>query len=58
MLKLKTGYYIELLTPKAMKILGITKSKINKDNNDENVPHLEITEVVLINCNIVNRDYQ
>ena len=32
--------------------------KITKDNNGENVPHLEITEVVLVHCNIVNNDYQ
>ena len=41
-----------------MKLLGSTKSKITKDKNIENVPHLEITEVVLIHCNIVNKDYQ
>ena len=37
-----------------MKWLGITKSKITKDKNGENVPYLEITEVVLIHCNVVN----
>ena len=31
-----------------MKLLGRTKSKITKDENDENVPHLEITEVILL----------
>ena len=41
-----------------MKLLGSTKSKINKDKNDENVPHLEMTEVVLIQWNIINSDYQ
>ena len=41
-----------------MKLLGSTKSKINKNENDENVPDLEITEVVLIQCNTVNNDYQ
>ena len=41
-----------------MKILGNTKNKITKKKNVENVPHLEITEVVLIHCNIVNNDYQ
>ena len=56
--KIKTGYYLELLTPETMKLLGSTKSKITKDKNIENVPHLEITEVVLIHCNIVNNDYQ
>ena len=41
-----------------MKLLGSTENKITKDNNDENVPHLEITEVVLVHCNIVCNDYQ
>ena len=41
---LKTGYYLELSTPEAIKLLGSTKSKINKDKNSENVSHLEITE--------------
>ena len=41
-----------------MKLLGSTKSKITKDENGENVSHLEITEVVLVHCNIVNNDYQ
>ena len=40
-----------------MKLLGSTKSKITKDENGKNVSHLEITEVVLIHCNIVNIDY-
>ena len=46
--KIKTGYYLQLLTPETMKLLGSTKSKITKNKNGENVPHLEITEVVLI----------
>ena len=41
-----------------MKLLRRTKSKINKDKNSENVPHLETTDVVLIHCNIVNNSYQ
>ena len=41
-----------------MKLLGSTKSKITKDENGENVSHLEIIEVVLMHCNIVNSDYQ
>ena len=44
--------------PEKMKLLGSTKSKITKGENGENVPHLEITEVVFIQCNIVNNDYQ
>ena len=41
-----------------MKLLGSTKSKITKDENGENVFHLEITEVALVHCNIVNNGYQ
>ena len=41
-----------------MKLLGSTKSKITKGKNNENVPHLEITEVVFVHCNMVNNDYQ
>ena len=56
--KIKTGYYLELLTPVKIKLLGSTKSKITNDKNGENLSHLEITEVVLIHCNIFNNDYQ
>ena len=41
-----------------MKLLGSTENKITKDKNGENELHLEITEVVLFHCNIVNNDYQ
>ena len=51
--KIKTGYYLELLTPETVKLLGSTKSKITKDENGENVPYLEIIEVVFIHCNVV-----
>ena len=56
--KIKNGYSLELLTLKTIKLLGSTKNKITEDKNGENVPHLEITEVVLVPCNIVNNDYQ
>ena len=54
----KDGYTLELLTPATMKLLGSTKNKISEDKNSENVPHLEITNVVLVQCNMVNNDYQ
>ena len=41
-----------------MKLLRSTENKITKDKNDENFPHLEITEVVLVHCNMINNDYQ
>ena len=47
--KIKKGYSLELSTK---------ETKITKDKNGENVPHLEITEVVLVHCNMVNNDYQ
>ena len=45
--KIKTRYYLELLTSETMKLLGSTENKI---------PHLEITKVVLVHFNIVNND--
>ena len=51
--KIKTGYYLELLTPSTIKLLGRTKSRITQHKNGENVPYLEITEVVLIHCNVI-----
>ena len=56
--KIKSGYYLELLTTKTMKLLGSSESKITKDKNGENVPHLEVVELVIVHCNIVNNDYQ
>ena len=41
-----------------MKLLGSTENEITKNKNGENVLHLEITEVVLVHCNIANNDYQ
>ena len=41
-----------------MKLLGSTKTNITKDENGENVPYLEIIEVILIHCNVVNNSNQ
>ena len=54
--KIKNGYTLELLTPETMKLLGRTENKITKDKSGENVPHLEITEIILVRCNVVNND--
>ena len=56
--KIKNGYSLELLTSEAMKLLGSTENKVTEFKSGENVPHLEITEVVLVHCDIVNNDYQ
>ena len=56
--KIKTGYKLELLTPKIMRLLGSTKKDIDKDNDGENVPTLESVEVASVHCNLVKNDYQ
>ena len=56
--KNKTAYYLELLTTETIKLLESGENEITKDKNDKKVPHLEIIEVILVHCNIVNSDYQ
>ena len=56
--KIKNGYSLELSTSDTLKLLESTKNKMTKDKNWKNVPHLEIIEVVLVHCDIVNNDYQ
>ena len=53
--KIKTGYYLKYFTPKTMQLLASTIIKITKAKNGENTPHLEITDVILVYCNIVNK---
>ena len=59
--KIKTGYYLEILTPATMKVLGNLEAlkviQLRKKIG-ENVPSLEITQVVLVRCNTVNNVYQ
>ena len=55
--RIKTGYYLEPLTPETMKLLGSTKRKIAKDENGENVPYLEMIEVGLIHCSVADNSY-
>ena len=56
--KIKNGYSLELLKSETMKLLWGTENEITKDRNGENMSHLEITEVVLVHCDIANNDYQ
>ena len=58
MFKVKTGYYLKLLTSETMELLGSTKSKVSKDDKGENLPHLGITEVLVIHCNIISNNHQ
>ena len=56
--KTKNEYYLELFRPETMKLLGSAESKITKNKNGENVPHLEVVELVLVQCNIIKNNYQ
>ena len=56
--EIKSGYCLELLTPETMKLTGSTEKNVTKYKICENVPHLEITELVLVHCNLVNNSYQ
>ena len=56
--RIKTGYYLKLLMPEIIKLLGCTEGKITKNEEGENMPRLEITEKVLAHCNIFNNDYR
>ena len=56
--KIKTRFYLEFLTPEIIKLLGSTEKEIAKNKNGENVTNLEITQIVLAQCNILTNDYQ
>ena len=58
MLKIKDGYKLELQIPETMKLFGSTKKLIDKTKNGEKVPSLEVAEVVLVQCNLVDNKYQ
>ena len=55
---MKTRCYLKLLTPETKKLFGSTKSKMTKNKNGENLPHFEITGVLLVHFNTFNKDYQ
>ena len=58
MFKIKVGYNLELQTPEKVKLFGSTKKLIDKTKNGEKVPSLEVAEVVLVQRNLVNNQYQ
>lgn len=53
---IKTGHHLKFLRPETIKPLGSLKCKITIDENSKNVPHLKITEVALIQRNVVNNN--
>ena len=58
MLKWRDGYKLELQRPETMKLFGSTKIVLDKTKNIQNVPSIQVVEVVLVQCNIVNSQYQ
>ena len=58
MFKIKDGYKLELQRPKTMRLFGGTKNINKQSKNSENVPSLEVVEVVLVQCNLVDSQYQ
>ena len=56
--KIKTGYKLELLSKETMALLGSSSNITDSDKDGELVPKLEVVEVVLVHCNLVNNNYQ
>ena len=55
---IKDGCKLELGTPEIMKLFGSTKKLIDKKENGEHVPILEVVEVGIVQCNLVDNQYQ
>ena len=55
---MKDGYKLELQTPETTKLFDRTKKLIDKTKNGEKVPSLEVVEIVLVQCNLVDNQYQ
>ena len=45
-------------TPETMKLFGSTNKLIDKTKNGEKVPSIEVAEVVWVQCNLVENQYQ
>ena len=56
--KKKDGYKLELQTSETTKLFGSTKKLIDKTKDGESVPSIEVVEVVLVLCNLVDNQYQ
>ena len=56
--KIKDGYKLELQTHQTMKLFGTSKKLIDKTKYEENVPSLEVIEVFLLQCSLVDNQYQ
>ena len=49
---------MELLSKETVELLGSSKKVIHQDKDGELVPKLDVVEVVLVQCNLVNNSYQ
>ena len=58
MFKIKDGYKLKLQTPETMKLFGSTQKLIDKRKNGGKVPSLQVVEVVLVQCKLVDNQYQ
>ena len=58
MFRIKDVSNLELQIPETMKLFGSTKKLIDKTKNGESVPSLQVVEVVLVQCNLVDNLYQ
>ena len=58
MFKIKDGHKLEVQNPETVKLFGSTKKLIDKTKNEENVSSLEVGEVVFVQCNLVDYQYQ
>ena len=55
---MKDGYKLELQMPEILKLFGSTKKFIDEIKNGQKVPNLEVAEVALVQCNLVDSKYQ
>ena len=58
MFKIKDGYTLEFQTPETMKLIASKKQLIDQTKNGKIVPSLEVVEVVLVQCNLMDNQYQ
>ena len=56
--KIRDVYKLKLQTLETMKLFGSTKKLIDKTKNGEDLPSLEVVEVVLVQCNLVDKQFQ
>ena len=56
--KIKNGFKLELQMPETTRLFDSTIKFIDKTKNVEEVPSLKVVEIVLIQCNLVDNQYQ